>query len=235
MALIDDILASLPDDAPVEEVLMGARSTAVLGGRLGLAYRFGASSEPPGPENGSELPKSARQLARLATSTQALPASIGVAAINSLVGPRGGKTRPGNAYQLLLETAAGRDVTLVGHFSFVERLRPEVRNLWVLELCPQPGDLPAGKAPEVIPRSDAVAITGSSLVNHTLDELLKLAAGRYVILVGASTVFSPVLFDYGVSAVCGAVARDPRAVLQGVRAGKSFRDIDGLSKLIWSK
>ena len=232
MSILDDILSSIEDDAPVHEVCTGPRSSLVQSAAAGLAFLH---RPEPGPSLlPAQLPEGAslRDLTLRARSSHPLEASVGVAAINAAIRPDPASVEAGNGRQLILEHGAGRDVTLVGHFAFVDQLRAQVRNLWVLELHPQEGDLPASEAPRVIPRSDVVAITGSALVNHTLEDLLSLARGRPVILLGPSTIFSPVLFDYGVSAVCGAVVQDVEEAKRCVRAGVSFRYATGIQRVI---
>jgi uncharacterized protein len=226
--ILDDIIASIQEDAPVEEIQTGPRASLVRSRDVGVAYRHLATEELPPRLEGTSL----RQLASLARSAHPVEASVGVAAINAAIRPPA-VVEDGNGRELILARGAGRDVTLVGHFDFVDELRQKVRNLWVLELYPEPGDLPASEAPRVIPRSDVVAITGSSLVNHTLGDLLALARGRYVILLGASTIFSPVLFDLGVAAICGAVVEDLDEVRRCVLGGVGFRHSTGIRKVIW--
>jgi uncharacterized protein (DUF4213/DUF364 family) len=163
---------------------------------------------------------------------------VGVAAINSLVQPDLGALREGNAYELILDHGEGRDVTVVGHFPFVERLRPRCRNLWVLELVPQEGDLPAGSAAEHIPRSDLVAITSTALVNHTLQQLLELASQErrpYVILLGPSTPLTPILFDHGIHALGGSIADRPEQALRHVSEGVCFRFVAGLRHVLMTR
>jgi len=48
----------------------------------------------------------------------------------------------------------------------------------LLELHLRPGDVPAGQADEVLPQADVVALTGTSLINHTFDDLKR--TGRVV-------------------------------------------------------
>jgi uncharacterized protein len=231
--ILDEIIASIRDDAPVEEVQTGSRSSLVRGSGVGLAYRHKQTADEPAARWSKDT--SVCQLALLARSSHPVEASIGIAAINSAIRPDPSVIEDGNGRELILEHGAGRDVTLVGHFDFVDELREKVRNLWVLELHPEQGDLPASEAPRVIPRSDVVAITGSSLVNHTLGELLDLARGRYVILLGASTIFSPLLFDCGVAAICGAVVQDLDEVRRCVLGGIGFRHSTGIRKVIWRR
>ena len=123
---------------------------------------------------------------------------------------------------------AGRRVAIVGHFPFVERVRQAAAECWVLELHPRPGDLPAGRAAEVLPQADVVALTGTSLINHTFDDLIGLCRpDAFVILLGGSAPLTPVLFDRGVDAVSGTRVVDVPAALQAVGQGATFRQIPG--------
>ena len=231
MTVLDDLLGSLEGDRMLRRWELGPRCAAVWSRGVGLA-------SVPGHGGGLRLPRDrpARELAlELARSRVPGEAALGVAALNSLLRPDEGQLEHGNAYQLILEHGAGRDVTVVGHFPFVERLRAEVRRLWVLELMPREGDLPASEAEVVIPRSDVVAITGSSLVNHTMDGLLALARGAEVLVLGPSTPLSPVLFDHGVTVLGGALVQEPDLVLDQVREGVSFRTISGARPVIWRR
>jgi uncharacterized protein len=235
-AILDDILSSLTDDAPVQEIRIGPRSSMVRGQEVGLAYLHRAEpGTSPWPAPRWPEISSLRELAYLARSAHPVDASVGVAAINAIARPAAELLEEGDGLQLILEHGRGRDVTLVGHFPFVDRLRKYVRNLWVLELHPGEGDLPASEASRVIPRSDVVAITGSTLINHTLEDLLVLASGRPVILLGPSTILSPVLFDHGISAACGAVVQDVEEVRRCISAGMGFRFATGIRKVIWRR
>ena len=232
MAIISDILSSIHNDATVSDLRVCVRATAVWSRRLGLAYTFPRIHRGHTAE-GQRRPRrlsglSARQLAELARSSDLLDASVGLAAINSLLEPDPNRLSDGNAFDLVVAHGEGKDVTVVGHFPFVERLREKARNLWVLELSPKEGDLPASEASNVIPRSDVVAITGTTLINHTLDSLLELARGRLVVLLGPSTPLSPVLFDHGVYAVGGCLVEDPGSTLRCVSEGASFRHTEGI-------
>jgi len=114
----------------------------------------------------------------------------------------------------------------VGHFPFVERVRQAVGACWVLELAPRPGDLPAERADELLPQADVVALTGTSLINHTFDDLIALCRpDAFVLLLGASAPLTPVLFEVGVSATSGTRVVDPQAVLRLVGQGATFRQI----------
>jgi uncharacterized protein (DUF4213/DUF364 family) len=235
MTVVDDILGALMGDAPVEERLLGRRSAAVVSTRMGVASVQAHLSPRRDLWPAGLARHSARELAQLIRSADPLQVSLGLAAVNALTEPDPARARPGKAYELILEHGAGGTVTVVGHFPFVERLRPRVRELFVLELRPREGDLPAAEAPVVIPRSDVVAITGTALLNHTLDGLLQLARGRFVIILGPSAPFAPVLFEHGVSALAGSVVVDRGPALADVAAGVPFRRMRGLQPLLWQR
>ena len=113
-------------------------------------------------------------MARLALSDSLLEASIGMAAINPLLEVDEGKLKEQNAFGLLAEKGAGKDVALVGHFPFVDELRKVARRPLVLQPPPRQAALPPPEAQEVLPRCQVIGITGTAFINHTLEGLLSL-------------------------------------------------------------
>ena len=242
MSIIDDLLATLPlspslvaerKEGAVCEVRIGAFWTAVVleDGDCGLAsalrdddhHRHG---QHPVREAGHLHQRSARELAELARSDSLLEASIGLAAINALLDVDEDACVELNAEQVILEHGTGKGVVVVGHFPFIPRVREAARQLWVLEKRPGEGDLPAEAAPDVIPQADVVAITGTSLINHTFEELIGLCRPEaFVLVLGPTTPLSPVLFDYGADVISGTLVTDPETVLRYVSQGASFRQI----------
>jgi uncharacterized protein (DUF4213/DUF364 family) len=235
MNISHQILDTLAD-APVLDVRIGLHWTAVVveddgsSPRCGLAAtlleRRNEHHHPVVPEAGYLLRSTAHQLAGLVFDENPTLRSIGMAAINALLPQFPHLWVDANAEIMLAQLGAGKRVALVGHFPFVERLRPQVGELQVLELNPQPGDLPASQAAQVIPHADVVAITGMTLVNHTLEGLLQLCpAEAFVMLLGPSTPLSPILFEHGVDLISGAVVEDIPAALNAISQGGNFRQV----------
>jgi uncharacterized protein (DUF4213/DUF364 family) len=232
---IEALLAELKGDAPVREVLVGAFWTAVVLEadplRGGLASTLRAETHDEGPpvrQPGRLREYSGRELAEWLRSPRILEASIGMAALNALLDVDESACTDLNAEEVIVQQGAGRRVAIVGHFPFVERVRQAAEACWVLELRPRPGDLPAVHAEEVLPRADVVALTGTSLLNHTFDDLIALCRPEaFVVLLGASAPLSPVLLDRGVDAVSGTKVVDVPAVLRAVGEGATFRQIPG--------
>ena len=122
----------------------------------------------------------------------------------------------------------------MGHFPFIPRLRSVARELFVLEQRPLEGEYPAEAAGEVIPKAELVAITSSTLINHTLDGLLSLVQpGAQVMLLGPSTPLSRVLLSHGVSILSGAKVVDESAVLRTVGQGATFHQVEGVKLLTY--
>ncbi len=121
---------------------------------------------------------------------------------------------------------------LVGHFPFIPRLREQVGQLWVIEQRPADGEHPAEAATDLIPQADVVALTGSALINHTLDGLLALCRPDALVMVlGPSTPLSPVLFDHGAALISGTRVVDEAAVLRTVGQGATFQQVEGVKLL----
>ena len=233
MSIIDNLLASLRADAPVRQVLVGAFWTAVVLDtdplRCGLASTLRGDDHETGPavtEAGHLCRRSGRELAELLRSPRTLEASIGMAALNSLLDVDETACTEVNAEEVIIEHGAGRRVAVVGHFPFVGRVRAEAAECWVLEQRPRPGDLPAERAAEVLPQADVVALTGTSLINHTFDRLVRLCRpDSFLLLLGPSAPISPLLLEAGVNAVSGTLVTNPEQVLRSVAEGATFRQI----------
>lgn len=146
-------------------------------------------------------------------------------------------TRPG--YQIienqdpfdLLELGAQKKVCVVGAFlSYIKKTVESGSALQIVELNAdavpdeyKPYLVPPGKSEEAIAHADIVIITGSSLANHTLDDLLKvIPAISQVVLVGPTSSMLPdVLFARGVNLVGATRISDPEKMFQLVAEGAS--------------
>lgn len=237
MSLIDRLLAAAQMDGRVTDVRVGTHWTIVVvdtpdGLRAGLA----STQIVHGLEHGQPMVRDAgklvgrmgSELAAWMREASVTERSIGFAALNSLIQPELTQCVPVNAESLILERGAGKQVVIVGHFPFVPKVREVASACSVLELNPGPGDLPASAATEVLPEADIVAITGMSLVNGTFEGLIALCSPRaFVVLLGATTPLTPVLFDYGIDAISGTLVDDIVVATAAVSQGANFRQIGG--------
>jgi uncharacterized protein (DUF4213/DUF364 family) len=217
-------------------VQVGPNRTAVLA-ETDAGIRCGLAATLSNPEFDHKLHPSVREagdlhklnpidLAGLVESHSFTEVAIGLATINALLPQSPNQWADIHAEEYLVEHGANKNVVVVGHFPFVDRLRPVAKNLWVLELNPRDGDLPAQFAPEVIPQADVVAITATTLINKTFQGLIKLCQLQArVVLVGPSTPLSPVMYEYGIDVLSGTIVTNPQEVLTGIGQGISFHQL----------
>lgn len=237
MPVIDALIASLEAEAPVLDVRVGLRWTAVVVDKdsvraCGIAATIQRTPEhtitPPMPQAGTLHTHSALTLAGWIHSDNPLEAGVGMAAINALLDVDMAACTDRNAGDVILAHGAGKRVVIVGHFPFIPDLRTIAREVWVLEQRPKDGDLPAERAPDMIPHADVVGITGQTLANHTYDDLIALCRpDALVVVLGGSTPLSPVLLAHGAHVVAGTRIVDIDAALVAIGQGAGFRQIPG--------
>jgi uncharacterized protein len=236
-ALFNRLLEGLPE-FEIREACLGLYWTAVVietptGLRCGLAS---TQQAPPGMHGELVLDEAGRleslpgrQVAAWVLDESPLRRSLGMAALNAALGPAPGPYLDENAADLIARLGNGQPVALIGHFPFADALRSQVGTLWVLEKDPQPGDVPAERAPEILPRAGVVAITGMTLVNHSLPEILAHCRPQAsVLLLGPTTPLSRRLAEFGVTHVGGAIVEKIEPVVRGVRQGATFRQLHRL-------
>jgi len=243
VSLTRDLLAAVTDSPAlvIQRVEAGARFFGVrLDEAAGIAF-LGAHQRPS-PEEVEAAAIRARERPALevarwldgdsATDRQRVQTAIGAAALNALLAHGITQEQPAlgqeNGLDLIAKHGEGKRLAIVGHFPYLDTLRAKAMQSWVLELDPEDGDTPAGEAPTVLPQADVVGITGSALANGTLEGMLLLCRrDAFVVLIGPTTPLSPVLFDYGVDALCGVIAEDPDQVLTAITQEGSTRRIPG--------
>ena len=237
--LIDQV-ATNAAQARLVDVCIGAFWTAVtveLAGqtRTGISSTLHGGDDdhhhgggPPVRAAGALHERSVMALAAMARAPSVLEVSVGIATINALLEVDIEDCVNVNAAGLIVERGAGKKVAIVGHFPFISRIRETAEETWVLEMDPRKGDIPAAQAPDLIPQANVVALTGTSLLNHTFDDLIVFCRPEaYVVVLGGTTPLSRVFFDYSVDAVAGTRIVDSTAALATVSQGATFRQIRG--------
>ncbi len=234
MKILDDLIDSLSDkDHDVLDVRCCAFWTAVTTRHTGLSSTYRTLEGEAGGRRsavrdaGYLTDKRALEVAEFARSDNTLEASIGMAAINSLIDVDEGRCIELNAYEVLANKGRGRNIGLVGHFPFVPKLRDLAKNLWVIEKRMRPGDLPDTEAPRILPQCEVVCLTGTSFINHTIETLLSLCTDSYLVLAGPTTPLAPILFHYGIDVICGTRVVDPQEVLKHISQAATFRQLHG--------
>lgn len=237
MKVIDDLISRLGKDNVVQEVYSCVLWTAVKTRHWGIASSFRQEHPHHGRirDVGKMRGKPAIELAEYAKSDNLLEASIGMAAINSLLEVDEANCSSENAGDILAEKGRGKNIAIVGHFPFTEQLKEAADKLWVIEQHPSGEDLPAEAAEDILPQADVIGLTGTSLINHTFEDLISLCKDKFVVLVGPTSPLSPVLFDHGIDVISGIRVIHPERMLACITEGAMFKQIEGLKYLSMQK
>lgn len=228
MKILDDVIDSLArGETEVREIHVCAHWTAVLSRNCGLSstVREEFHGHKGVRDVGRLTEKNAFELALYSRSEHLLEASIGMAAINSLIDIDESRCVEANAYEVLLEKGRGKNVAVVGHFPFISMLKDSAKKLWVIEKRPSEGDLPEEAAEEILPQCDVVGITGTTFINHTVEDLLGQCKGSFVALIGPTAPLTPVLFDYGIDVISGSKVVETQKVIRFISQGATFKEL----------
>lgn len=230
MEILRSILENIKEDVPVEDVRRGLNWTAVVSRRVGLASSMaegaGCSHAKGESREGTFTEMTALEVARYCLDTSTTKASLGLAAINSLIDINPERYAAVDGLQIAQDMGKDKNISIIGHFPNMEALQGVARNFWVIEKRPQPGDYLEDAGDALLPQSDIVVISSTTLINHTLPGILKRCRKDSMkMLLGPSTPFSEVLFDYGIDILAGSVVMEKDIVLKSVSEGASFMQL----------
>lgn len=249
IARIQDILGADLDRITVERAVIGLFFTGVkldtgVTGACATPLRSipdavcCPSSAMAMPFPGKLRGRLARDLLRETAAPSGIRRAVGVAAMNALAdmcwdrrAPAGVDLRTGvDAYDAA-EIQHGENVVVVGAFvPFLKSLKRAHQRFTVLEMDSatlKPDELPyfrpADEAGSVVPDADVVLITGTTLLNSTLENLLMLCRPKArVVLVGPTVGLVPDAFlRRGVDVLGGVRVTAPDAFLDVLAEGGS--------------
>lgn len=225
--MYDDLINSVPEDLTVKDYLVGLHWTIIRSEKgSGLAKTLKGGKPETELKNIIGMPL--RELAGHVKSWNMMDASMGLAAINSIMNtpanildisePENGIAEDFNAFTNSAFETTDQKVAVVGHFPKIEGLRSVCR-LSILDRNPRPGDYPDSACEYILPQQDLVYITGTAFINKTMPRLLELSSKARVILLGPSVPISPVLFKHGADVIAGMVIADEQPIWKAVQQG----------------
>jgi hypothetical protein len=239
--IYDALIEPIPSEERIVEFAGGHHWSAVLSdGGLGLAMGPGPGTHSvtwAGGVAGNILRRAAYQ-----SKSWNLPdACLGVASINayhnraSLVNAwtnqMGCKYSSENIFTYLEPKFKNKKVTVVGHFHGLEKYK-SICDLTILERNPHDSDTPDPACELIIPESDIVVMTATTLINKTMPRLLELAKDAYVAIAGPTTPLWKGWFDMGVNLIAGVIVEDEDAVFQRVQEGGSHTFFGNGAKMV---
>jgi uncharacterized protein (DUF4213/DUF364 family) len=178
------------------------------------------------------------EILKYALDPNVLKSAIGVATLNALtqwIIESEGKSK----YQViqdkdgfdLLEIQPGETVTLIGAFGpYIRRLKRMKNPFLVVERNAQtirPDEMnyfkPESEMASAIKESDAVIITGTAIVNHSIDSILPLLTrGKRAAIIGPTASIIPdAFFKRGVTVMAGVRILNPDLMIKILKQGGS--------------
>jgi uncharacterized protein (DUF4213/DUF364 family) len=216
----------------IARVFVGFGYTAVAldDERAGVAYTF-----PKGPhchplnhaEEAVAVGKKVEEVVSHLGKSNLLLSSIAMAASNAVLTSLGWPEK-GSSGDVMenVTVQEGDRVCMIGCFlPVMKTLRTMNVELVSVDETPDPGSNPTGAVRENLSRSQVAIITGTAVINDTIDGLLDLAGScREVVVLGPSTpMHRDVYGGTSVSCISGVRVSDPREVFRAVADGGGFR------------
>lgn len=225
MKILNDLFEKYKIDEIVKSITTSTFSVLVESKFAGMASTF---SKQQNVDHLNKKPVS--ELIKLVFNDNLFETAIGIASLNSIIPIDKNKIKEINAKNLIIEKGKGKNVAVIGHFPFVEKMGDSFSQFHVFEKNPTKNDIHADKIPKLLPEADVVAITGATFVNKTFMNIMEnIKKTAYVIVLGPSTPNSEILFDYGVDAVCGSIINNISEVKTQLKFAKRFRELKGIT------
>ncbi|UCF56946.1 MAG: DUF364 domain-containing protein [Deltaproteobacteria bacterium] len=229
---IKEHIMPLAKGIEVTDVRIGLGYTAVLleNGQAGVALTFHESIARGctvfnglHPLRGRE----ARDLLAFLESTDKVEMAVALATANALANTMSEDLLEGDIMEHV-HIGPKERVGMVGYFApMLPRLKRKTSSITIFEQIERKKGnlLPEKDAYRLLPQCQVAMITSTSILNHTIDNLLRAARScREVILLGASTPLIPEVFaDTPVTFLSGVVVARPQEILRIVSEGGGMK------------
>jgi uncharacterized protein (DUF4213/DUF364 family) len=231
MGLLEDLIESARDhDEEISNIIMSPYWTLVTLGASGIGATLGYQPECGAALKDAILRSRAPALLDLAFSKDLAEASVGIATLNSIISRY---VEPGKAKRGMLPRARDKKIALIGRFPFVERLKQLTSQVWTISSSLGEGEYPESEAEHILHVADVSVISGSAIVDHSLERYLKWAEPSYTIVFGPSTPLSPLLFKYGADQIGGVKVMNETQVATVIATGaEDISDCTGIAPIV---
>lgn len=244
LLIIDKLINKAKDKCngvKTKEIRAGLGYTCVVldNNSSGLAYTFrnemGACCglmEQAGKLNGVDC----SNLVNWAKETNLLKASIGVATLNAVLHSHLDSYESLNLVDAI-DVKPMETFGMIGYFGpIVDRIKNMTKNVYIFERNPgtNPDVLPDWAIDMYLPLCDVVVVTGTAIINKTIDHILdKCKNAREVIILGPTTTLCPEVFkQYNVTMLAGSLVTDYKKALDIVSQGGGTRAMKDCTKQV---
>jgi uncharacterized protein (DUF4213/DUF364 family) len=216
----------------IQEILIGLTWTLWQGEEIGLAM------SPSIPTrtlswSGTLVNKKVAELAPWLTSWQPYEATVAMAAINSVINTRSPLLEKAEilpikgdknlaVFEYFLPLIQGKKVTVIGRYPGLSQYEKEF-DLKVIERQPTAEDFPDPAAEFLLPQSDWVFLTATSIINKTFPRLVELSQNAKLVLLGPTVPWLNELGEIGIDYLAGVAIIDPEKLRQTIAEGGGRR------------
>lgn len=220
-----------PNDAVATHVVLGVNWTLVgTETGAGIVHTPAKSQQGCAPvsDAGNFIGRPLDELINLISNDNPLARAIGFAAMNAYWGRFDTVGIEANGFDFVDDSSALKTV-VVGRFPKLAQRLPHAA---VIERNPGPGDYPPEAAGRLLPAADQIVITGSTLSNGSLDNLLALRSDATVFLIGPSTPLCSDLFKHRIDVLSGFVVTDVERAAQSIGQGGGEKALKAVGRQV---
>ena len=238
--LIDELLDYSKENLKnqrVKDVRIGLSYTGVLleNGNMGISYTFRNEAIDcceVVEDAGTLQEKPAFELAKLALEPRAIDAGVGVATINAAINQ---DIKESGDILNHLNLQDNDSIGMIGNFKPVVNNIDKNLEIKVFEKNPQEEEIyPDWAAEQLLPKQDVVIISGTTLVNKTIDHLIEISKNaREIVILGPTTTMAPEIFKKrGVTVLGGTIVKKPEKAFKIISQGGGTRTLHKASKKV---
>lgn len=223
-------LIDLTPEIEIKQIYIGVYSIFVKSSkRSGISSTLHRYIEHRPPKDIERLERlNLKALASYIKHDNLLEASLGMAAVNAGIPHREELFTEVNAFEIIKEKGAGKTISVIGDFPFVGKLKKNASKVNVFEKKSGPGFYREEDMPEILPQSDLVVISGTTIFNHTLEGILdNCSSESFKLMLGPSTPLTTAMFDLGLDAVAGVVVEDEEKIIKYITRAAPFKFLKG--------
>ena len=230
--IYDLLLDKSAGNTPIQEILIGLTWTLCEADGMGLCMSPGTATRTLS-WSGTLANKPASELTPWVRSWDSYQATVGMATINAMINANSplAKTAepistngPANlaVFEYFLPKIRGKRVAIVGRYPELSRYEKQA-DLVVIERQPASGDLPDPACEYILPESEWVFLTATSIANKTFPRLVELSKNATLVLMGPTLPWLEELAEMGVDYLAGVRITNPQALRQTVAEGGGTR------------
>lgn len=240
MNILDKLLADLSTGWRVISVDVGNKWVLSQVQHTDGRWQMGVAAAPREFNRGTKYPTGTYQpdsdsqdIIPYLRSNDASSAAVALATFNATQSLLPSDLTTVDAADWLSKQCKGRKIAIFGRFPFIQdEIRPFAEQTFVFEQSPQADEYSAKDMPVILPQADLIAITGTTIMNHTIDGILSYVSDHQTIVVlGPSTPLSTHLFEFGIDVLFGVRVADVKAVQASVRNHLGFQKVQGLQRV----